>query len=84
VLERLAIAAGLMPETAFDVSYALEYRDEETLGRLMTAPMGLAELAGPEREPALRREIADALRAYRAPDGSYRLENEFHFVVARA
>jgi SAM-dependent methyltransferase len=84
VLESLATAAGLTPETAFDTSYAFEYRDEETLGRLLTAPMGLAELAGPEREPALRREIIDALAPYRTPDGGYRLDNEFHYLVARA
>lgn len=84
VLENLATEAGLTPETAFDTSYPFEYPDEETLGRLLTAPMGLAELAGPQREPALRCEIIDALAPYRAPDGGYRLHNEFHFVVARA
>jgi len=84
VLESLATEAGLAPQTAFDTSYAFEYGDEETLGRLLTAPMGLAELAGPEREPALRREIIDALAPHRAPDGSYRLNNEFHYLVARA
>ena len=84
VLESLATEAGLAPETAFDTSYAFEYGDEETLGRLLTAPMGLAELAGPEREPALRRAIIDALAPHRAPDGSYRLNNEFHYLVARA
>jgi SAM-dependent methyltransferase len=84
VLENLATEAGLIPETTFDASYPFEYPDEETLGRLLTAPMGLAELAGPEREPALRCAILDALAPYRAPDGGYRLHNEFHFLVARA
>jgi hypothetical protein len=46
--------------------------------------MGLAELAGPAGEPALRRDIIDALAAYRLPDGSYRLNNQFHYLVARA
>jgi SAM-dependent methyltransferase len=84
VLEDLAREAGLTPGTAFDAAYAFEYRDEETLGRLLTAPMGLAELAGRDREPALRREIVDALAPYRAADGSYRLHNQFHYLVARA
>jgi SAM-dependent methyltransferase len=84
VLEQLATEAGLTPESAFDTSYAFEYRDEEMLGRLLTAPMGLAELAGPEREPSLRREIIDAMAPYRAPDGSYRVNNEFHYLVAKA
>jgi SAM-dependent methyltransferase len=84
VLEQLTTDAGLTPEISFDTSYAFEYRDDETLGRLLTAPMGLAELAGPEREPALRREIIDTLAPYRAPDGRYRLNNEFHYLIARA
>jgi len=84
VLERLASEAGLMAGSAFDTSYAFEYPDEEALGRLLTAPMGLAELAGPAREPVLRREIIEALAAYRLPDGSYRLNNEFHYLVARS
>jgi SAM-dependent methyltransferase len=84
VLEALASDAGLAPETAFDTNYAFEYRDEEALGRLMVAPMGLAAVAGPEREHALRQEIVEALAPYRASDGSYRLRNEFHYLVARA
>ena len=84
VLEALASEAELTPEGGFDVSYAIEYQDEETLGRLMMAPMGLAKLVGPEGEDALRREIVEALAAYRAPDGSYRLSNEFHYLVALA
>jgi SAM-dependent methyltransferase len=84
VLEGLASEAGLMPESAFDTSYAFEYADEESLARLLTAPMGLAELAGPAREPTLRRDIIEALAAYRLPDGRYRLTNEFHHLFARA
>jgi hypothetical protein len=84
VLEALAGDAGLEPVTTFDTSYAFEYPDAETLGRLLLAPMGLAKLAGPEREGAVRREIVEALAPYRRGDGSYRLSNEFHYVVARA
>ena len=84
VLEELASEAGLTPEDGFGTSYAFEYQDEETLGRLLIAPMGLAKLAGPEREDALRREIVDRLAPYRAPDGSYQLNNEFRYLVARA
>jgi hypothetical protein len=84
VLEGIASEAGLEPESGFDTSYAFEYRDQETPGRMLMAPMGLAELAGPEREDAVRRDIVEALAPYRAPDGSYRLSNEFHYLVARA
>jgi SAM-dependent methyltransferase len=84
VLEELASEAGLESEAAFDTSYSFEYVDARTLDRLLMAPMGLAELVGPEREQGVRREIVEALVPYRRPDGSYRLRNEFHFVVGRA
>jgi hypothetical protein len=84
VLEDRASEAGLTPESAFDTSYAFEYPDEGSLARLLTAPMGLAKLAGPEREAMLRRELVEALAVYRQPDGSYRLNNEFHYLIARA
>lgn len=84
VLEALAGEAGLTPDRAFDTRYAFKYGDEETLGRLLVAPMGLAELAGPDREDALRREIVEALSSYRTPGAGYRLSNDFHYLVARA
>jgi len=84
VLERLAVEAGLEPEESFDTRYAFEYPDVETLGRMLVAPAGIALLVGPEREEEVKRAIAAGLDAHRQPDGSYRLENEFHFLVARA
>lgn len=84
VLERIAEAAGLTPEAAFDLDYAFEYPDAETLGRLMVAPGGIGAAAGPDGEERLRAQVVEALRQFRASDGSYRLENEFHFVIARA
>jgi SAM-dependent methyltransferase len=84
VLEAMASAAGLEPESAFDFGLTSEFPDDETLGRLMLAPMGLAALVGAEREDEVRREIVDALAPYRREDGSYRLANEYRFVIARA
>jgi hypothetical protein len=84
VLEGLASEAGLDPDAAFDTSYSFEYADAATLGRLLMAPMGLAELVGPQREQQARREIVEALAPYRRPDGSYRLRNELHYLIARA
>jgi hypothetical protein len=84
VLERIAEQAGLRPEGAFDMTYAISYPDAGTLGRLMIAPAGVAELIGLEREPQVRGEIVAALSDCRQPDGSYRLENEFRFLIARA
>jgi SAM-dependent methyltransferase len=84
VLEGMAEQAGLRPESVFDYSYAFEYGDEETLGRMMLAPAGIGELVGAEQEEEVGREIVEALAPHRTPGGSYRLENEFHYVVARA
>jgi SAM-dependent methyltransferase len=84
VLEELATAAGLSPSYAFDFGFGYEYPDEETLGRLLIAPAGLANLIGPEREAAIRAQIVEALAAYRTAEGGYRLHNEFRFLVASA
>ena len=84
VLEEVATAAGLTPTSTLDLSWAYEYADDEELGREMLAPAGIAELVGPAREDDVRRQIVEALAPYRTPEGGYRLENEFHFVIARA
>jgi SAM-dependent methyltransferase len=83
LLDSLARQAGLTPQAEFDTSWAFEFPDSETLGRAMVAVAGLALIVGPEREDELRRAIVDGLAPYRRADGSYRLRNEFHFLVAR-
>ena len=83
VLEALATKAGLTPETAFETSWGFEFPDDEALGRAMMAPMGLAEVAGPNREPALKAEIVEALAPCRRPGGGYRIENEYRYLIAR-
>lgn len=84
VLRALTVEAGLAPEQEFDTTWTLEYPDEQTLGGALVAVAGLAVLAGPEREDELRQAIVDGLAPYRTADGSYRLENEYRFLVARA
>ena len=84
VLESLASEAGLTPEDAFDTTWACVYPDEDTLGRAMVAPAGIAELVGPAREDELKAAIVEGLAPYRADDGSYSLRNEYHFLIARA
>lgn len=82
-LERLATAAGPTPTEAFDVLWAYVYEDEEALTRSLLAAGGVGEAAG-DREPEVRRALVDVLAPYRAPDGGYRLENAWHFLVATA
>jgi SAM-dependent methyltransferase len=84
VLEGLAAEAGLEPETAFDLSYAVEYPDEATLVRRMTAPGGVVEAIEASGVEAVTEAIVEALRPRRTPDGGYRLTNEWHYLIARA
>lgn len=83
-LDSLATAAGLAPEETFVSSWAYTYPDDETLGRALLAPAGLAVLVGSGREDEVRRAIVDGLADYRRSDGSYVLENEYRYLVARA
>jgi SAM-dependent methyltransferase len=84
VLEDLAVKAGLEPIESFDLSYQWEYPDEGTLGRLLMAPAGISTLVGPEREAEVRAAIVAGLESHRSADGRFLLENEFHFLIARA
>jgi hypothetical protein len=84
VLEEIATSAGLTPESTFDVSWAFEYADDDELARAMLAPAGIADLVGPSHEQEVRRQIVDELAPFRTPQGGYRLENEFHFLIVSA
>jgi SAM-dependent methyltransferase len=84
LLRDLATRAGLTPESEFTSIWTIEYPDEETLARAMVAVGGLAMLAGPEREEELKTAIVDGLAPYRAAGGSYRLSNEYRYLIARA
>jgi SAM-dependent methyltransferase len=84
VLEQIATQAELSPASAFDFSFAYEYPDDQTLGRMLLAPAGIASLIGPEREEAIRAKIVEVLAPHRTSEGGYRLHNEFHYLVATA
>ena len=84
LLRRFALQAGLTPEIEFDATWAFEYPDAETLGRAMLAVAGLAVVAGPAREEELAQAIVDGLAPYRQADGSFRLSNAYHYLIARA
>jgi SAM-dependent methyltransferase len=83
-LRALAAEADLVPEQEFDATWAFEYEDAETLGRALVAVAGLALIAGPDREHELKTAIVDGLAPYRRSEGSYRLSNEYHYLIARA
>ena len=83
-LEALAIEAGLRPESVFETSWAYTYPDDETLARALVAPAGIAVVVGPEREGAIKAAIVEGLAEYRTDEGSYRLDNEYRYLIARA
>ena len=83
-LEELAEAAGLVPEQADEVPTPLIYPDLDTAVRtqLSSGPARLAiEHAG---EPSTRKALAAAFAGSRQPDGSYRQDNSFRYLIARA
>jgi SAM-dependent methyltransferase len=84
VLEALASEAGLAATRAFDTRWAYTYADEEAMARgMMSAayPVMAVALVGEER---VRRAVVEALEPYRLRDGSYRFENEWHYLQAVA
>jgi hypothetical protein len=82
VLEDLARAAGLEPRRAGEVDTPYEAPDGATLERALLAGAGFSSAVGHSGERAVRRAIAESAAPYRRPDGSYRFENRFRFLVA--
>ena len=75
--------AGLTPVEAFDLSWAYVYADEDALTRSLLSAGGVGAAAG-AREGDVRRALIDVLAPFRSEDGGYRLENTWHFLIARA
>jgi SAM-dependent methyltransferase len=84
LLEERTMAAGMEPETTFDVRYTVEYPDEATLLRRMLAVGGVVAAIEVAGEEAVSAAILEALAPRRRHDGSYRLENEWRCLIARA
>jgi SAM-dependent methyltransferase len=83
-LEELAESAGLRPERVAEVPTPFSYPDLETAiqTQLSAGPARRAiEYAG---ESATREALGAAFAASRQSDGSYRQDNVFRFLVARA
>ena len=82
-LEGLASAAGLAAGDAFDVAWAFAYEDDDALTRSLLAAGEVGTAAG-EREPEVRAALLGVLEPFRTPEGGYRLENTWHFLLATA
>jgi SAM-dependent methyltransferase len=82
VLEGIVSSAGLTPVDAFDCTWAFEYPHEEMLVRSMLSAGGLALVDERYGDGRVRRAIVDGLAGCRTSDGGYRIENEWHYLVA--
>lgn len=84
LLEGLAEAAGLAPEEAFDVAFALEFPDEPALLRRLLSPGPVAELIEAVGEEVVAAAVLEALAPCRRAGGGYRVPTEWRTLVARA
>jgi SAM-dependent methyltransferase len=82
-LEGIAIAAGLTPMTAFDVSWPFLYRDDDELTDGLLSAAGVGDAAG-DREGEVRAALIEVLAPFKTDDGGYRLANEWHMLIATA
>lgn len=84
VLDGLVRQAGLAPVREGDVRCAFAWPDAEAMLRsVLAAGMAVTAMRAAGEE-AVRRAALEALAPFRAPDGSYRVENDWHYLVAVA
>lgn len=84
VLEHLARQAGLDPLSTADVDVPFETPDRATLERALTATGGVTPAIEQSGEESVRRALVEAAAPFRRPDGSYRFENRFTYLIAEA
>jgi SAM-dependent methyltransferase len=84
VLEGIATEAGLVPAASFDLRSAFEFPDSDTLLARLLSPGPVGAAVRHAGEEAVAEAILAALAPKRRPDGGYRLENEWHYVLAHA
>ena len=82
-LEQVARDAGLTPLESFYSSWAYEFADEESMLRAMLSAGSAVAAAEHAGRDLLVEAILGALAPYRESDGSYRMPNEWHYLVAR-
>ena len=78
VMEQLASEVGLRPGPAAEVDVPYEVPDEDTLVRALK--FDVAALG----EDVVRRVGVASAAPFRRPDGSYRFENRFRYLIAEA
>jgi SAM-dependent methyltransferase len=84
LVEELLSRAGLEPESAAEVECPFQYRDEATAMRALGSAGPFAVAARELGEERLNGALAEALAQFARGNGSYRLDNRFRYVLARA
>jgi SAM-dependent methyltransferase len=84
VLEALAREAGLEPVCAGEVDVPFEAADDELLLRGLTSAGTAVAALEHVGEDVVRSALLAAAVSFRRPDGSYRFENRFRYVVCAA
>jgi SAM-dependent methyltransferase len=83
VVEGLLTAAGLEPSAAGEADCAFIYPDLGTGWRGQSAAGPLQRVIQLAGEEAVREAFDEVHAPYRQPDGSYRQQNTFRYVIAR-
>jgi SAM-dependent methyltransferase len=84
VLEELVRQAGLEQIQAGEVDVPFEAPDRKTLARALLAPGAVTPAIEHSGEEPVRRAIIEAAAPFERPDGSYRIENRFRYLICRA
>ena len=82
VVEELCRRAGLDPLRAGEVEVSFEAPDRQTLERALLTPGAVLPAIEQPGERAVREAIAEAAEPFRRPDGSYRFQNSFRYVIS--
>jgi SAM-dependent methyltransferase len=81
-LAEFALAAGLQPTRSSDVATPFTFTDLDAALRIQLSAGPLRRAIGHSGEDIVRKAVAEAFADFRQPDGSYRLENVFRYLVA--
>lgn len=81
VLEHLAEQASLTPEHADEVEVPYEFADRSTLERALLAISPVYGIAPEVAEEVVRKTVESRAEPYLKPDGSYRFENRFRYLI---
>lgn len=83
-MEALMEQAGLTPCASGDVSCPFTYPDDETAWKTINSSGPLAAAVRAAGEETIKQAALASLVPFKTPDGGYRQENLFHYVIVTA